>query len=266
MSITASDYPKLSQEGVFEAYRAYIRPSYQEFYDAIGYEFTDLSYLIIAFTHTSFSYEQIGKELLDNERLEFLGDAILEFVVSTWLFQRRPKLNEGKMTSFRAITVREETLAMAAKNINLGDYLLFGHGEAMNGGKNKASNLSNAFEALLAAVYLDFNAGLPVHDDDSFVLPKELYNVYIRLLEPYLQKAVSGKLIYDYKSKLIEKIQENYETGDISFVLEKQEGPAHCPTFTVAVKLLDRVLGHGAGSSKKEAEQNASKQALEVLS
>ena len=265
MEVKAENFKKLVDEGVFEKYRRFLRPSYADFYKKIAYEFQDPSNLVISFTHSSFSYEQIGKALIHNERMEFLGDAILEFIVSTYLFHYQPRLNEGKMTSLRSITVREETLALAATNINLGEYLLLGRGEALNGGRDKPSNLANAFEALLAAIYLDYTDSNPDKKVNEIIaLPKKVYNICISLLEPYLLQAISGNLVYDYKSKLLERIQEKYDLSALKFELASQAGPAHCPHFTVEIKLLDKVIGKGSGKSKKEAEQNAAKEALEV--
>lgn len=260
-------YKKLSEAELFKAYASFLRPSYAEFYKKLGYEFHDPSNLVLALTHSSFAYEHLEHRAVDNERLEYLGDAILEFIISTFLFHHNDQIQEGEMTALRSVVVREETLALAAEDINLGAYLLLGHGEELNGGRENPSNLANALEALLAAIYIDCTEADNSHETEAefFALPPEVYSICIKLLKPYLLQAMAGTLIYDYKSRLIEWSQEKYEQGDLQFKLLSQDGPAHCPEFTVAVLLKDKTISTGVGRSKKEAEQRAAKTALEAL-
>lgn len=261
------EYKKLKQSGLFADYAKFLRPSYAEFYQTINYEFHDPSNLLLALTHSSFAYEHLEHKAVDNERLEYLGDAILEFIISTFLFHYNEQTQEGEMTALRSVVVREETLALAAEDINLGAYLLLGHGEELNGGRSNPSNLANALEALLAAIYIDCSEANEQAQTEAeiFALPPEVYSFCIKLLRPYLLQAMAGTLIYDYKSRLIEWTQEQYAQGDLQFHLLNQSGPAHCPQFTVAILLKNKTIGMGVGKSKKEAEQKAAKAAWEAL-
>lgn len=267
MENLAEKYKKLSQAGLLADYARFLRPSYNDFYQALNYEFHDPSNLLLALTHSSFAYEHLEHKAVDNERLEYLGDAILEFIISTFLYHYNEETQEGEMTALRSVVVREETLALAAEDLSLGSYLLLGHGEELNGGRTNPSNLANALEALLAAIYIDCSeANLSAKTEaEIFALPPTVYSICIKLLKPYLLQAMAGTLIYDYKSRLIEWAQEEYAQGDLHFCLLKQSGPAHCPEFTVSVLLKDKTISTGVGKSKKEAEQKAAKAAWEAL-
>lgn len=205
-----------------------------------------------ALTHSSWAYEQFAQGAADNERLEYLGDAVLQLSVSTALYHIEPPLPEGQMSKLRALLVCETTLARLARKLSLGDYLLLGHGEDMSGGREKDSNLSNSMEAIIAAIYLD----------SGFETAKAWI---LDLLEDDLQKALSGKLCYDYKSSLLEWGQAQPTHADIHFYIVHEEGPVHQRIFTSEVRLDGRAIASGRGSSKKEAEQAAAREALSIL-
>jgi len=215
----------------------------------IGYSFQNPKLLLEAITHSTYAYEQRQPDCLDNERLEFLGDAVLDLVVSHLLYQNAAQFSEGQMTKTRALVVCEPTLAKAAIAMNLGSYLRLGRGEAVTGGRKKASNLSNAVEAIIGATF----------QDGGYQAAEALVG---RLLAADLKKAIAGKLVYDFKSRLIELIQSTRPQAVLKFVIVREEGPVHERTFTAQVLLDERALGEGSGNSKKEAEQQAAQEAL----
>lgn len=218
--------------------------------EKIGYEFRDKEYLKTALTHSSYANELKvkGETIMYNERLEFLGDSVLSLVASVHLFKGNKQMFEGDLTKIRAGIVCENALYDYACDIGLGDYLLLGHGEEVTGGRTRRSILADAFEALLAAVYLDGG----FEKARKFVLP-------------YLVEA-SDKLIRegnseDYKTLLQKFVQQN--RGDIlEYILVGENGPSHSKEFEYNVTLNNNVIGNGKGSSKRDAEQAAAKQAL----
>lgn len=205
-----------------------------------------------ALIHSSYLNEYPGAVPASNERLEFLGDAVLGFIVAEKLYQNFPGLAEGEMTRIRSALVRGETLAQIARSLKLGDYLYLGKGEEAGGGRQKPANLSGALEAVIAAVYLD--RGLAV--------TRKL--VLGWLAEELQEVAGRGKGI-DYKSKLQEMIQPEYHLSP-SYRTIQAAGPDHDKLFTVEVMIGDKVLGRGAGKSKKLAETKAARDALERFS
>ncbi len=216
--------------------------------DRISHKFRKESYLRVALTHSSYANEVKGGEC--NERQEFLGDAILSLVVSEYLFKRF-HMAEGDLTRVRATLVCEKSLCAFAGEIALGDALLLGKGEEMTGGRRRASVLADAFEALLAAVYLD--GGLTAAR--KFVLP-------------FIERALAGddgqQGFDDYKTHLQEVVQKN--PGELlSYILADESGPDHDKRFVVEVRLNSNVIGRGEGRSKKAAEQAAAKEALELM-
>lgn len=214
--------------------------------------FNNLALLEQAMVHSSYINENPGFAPVANERLEFLGDAILGFIVAEKLYQDFPDLTEGEMTKLRSTTVRKDTLAGVARSIKLGNHLYMGKGEEASGGRNKSVNLAGALEAVIAAVFLD--RGLAITRD--FVL---------RLFGEELQKAIKPDTGIDYKSKLQELIQSKYHLPP-TYRLVKAMGPDHDKMFTVEVIADDTVLGKGSGKSKKRAETEAARSALEQLS
>lgn len=211
----------------------------------IGYSFKDSSLLTLAMSHSSYANEKHLSKLGCNERLEFLGDAVLEIVSSDFLFHRFPDMPEGDLTKTRASMVCEPTLAYCAEQIDLGSYLLLGKGEDATGGRTRNSVVSDAMEALIGAIYLD----------GGFTSAKEF------ILNFVLNDMEHKKLFYDSKTILQEIVQADMEEG-ISYHLIKEEGPDHNKSFTVEVKIGETVYGTGSGRTKKAAEQEAAYKAI----
>jgi ribonuclease-3 len=214
--------------------------------------FNDLSLLEQALVHSSYLNENPDFAPASNERLEFLGDAILGFVVAEKLYQDFPDLAEGEMTKLRSVLVCRDTLARIAIAIRLGDYLYLGRGEEASGGRHKLANLASALEAVVAAVFLD----------RSLAITREFV---LKLLEEELRKIVKQGTVVDYKSQLQELIQSRYRSTPDYRLLE-EVGPDHDKRFTVEVRAGDVVLGRGSGKSKKMAETEAARSALKQLS
>lgn len=219
---------------------------------AIGHTFTELAWIKQALTHSTYAYEHRNQKIMDNERLEFLGDAILDLAISDALFLQKENFAEGYMTKTRAMVVCENTLALVAKELSVGQLLLLGRGEESTGGRDKPSNLANTMEAIFGAIYLD--AGYD-----------QAKQVILRLLEPFLMQAMRGEMVYDYKSKLLELVQGTRGNSTVKFMIISEEGPVHDRTFTSAVLVDDLQIAVGKGSSKKEAEQQAARVALNHL-
>ena len=211
----------------------------------IGYQFRQEMLLRQAMTHSSYAHEKNMKDLMDNERLEFLGDAVLEVVSSEFLFNTHPEMNEGQMTKLRASLVCEQSLATCARNLELGKFLLLGNGEDLTGGRERDSILSDAWEALIGAMYLD----------GGFTSAKEF------ILKHVLTDIEHKKLFYDSKTILQELIQNKYKKS-LHYVLLSEEGPDHNKTFTVQAFMDEIPLLIGKGRTKKSAEQNAAYQSL----
>ena len=220
-----------------------------ELQTGLGYTFRRHALLRHAVTHSSFVHEHGLDHAHSNERLEFLGDAVLELCISDFLYHRFPEMAEGDLTKRRAGLVCESSLAELARSLKLGNFLLLGQGEAHEGGREKDSILSDALESVLGAVFLD--GGL-----------EEARLVVMRLFEPIVDKVV--KQLKDYKSTLQEYLQKNsHETA--TYTIIKEEGPPHHRVFTAQASHRDKVLGKGSGGSKKAAEQAAAKMALETI-
>ena len=216
----------------------------------IGYAFSDRDFLQLALTHSSYSNESKADDEC-NERLEFLGDSVLSLIVSTYIYSTFPYLPEGEMSRIRASVVCRASLSGLARKISLGDFLLLGKGENESDGRDKDSILENAFEALVAAIYLD--GGYDSARD--FVLAQ---------IVPDIKRHIDPVKDDDYKSILQQKIQRDH-TGFIRYKTVGETGPAHRKTFEVEVWLDSNLLGRGTGSTKKEAEKNAAKAALEYF-
>ena len=213
-----------------------------------GYTFQDFSLLKQAMLHSSYTNETHLPKYRCNERLEFLGDAVLELVSSEYLFKESPHTPEGELTKTRASMVCEPSLALCARDISLGDYLLLGKGEEATGGRKRDSVTSDALEALIGAVYLD----------GGFTNAKEFIHKYV------LTDLEDKKLFYDSKTILQEMVQAK-KGGKISYRLVSADGPDHDRTFAVEVLVGDTVLGEGKGRSKKAAEQQAAYKAILCL-
>lgn len=211
-------------------------------------KFKDKETIRNAFVHRSYLNEHPGEKLTHNERLEFLGDAILGFIVSEYLYQRFPEKSEGDLTNFRSALVNARSLAETASKLKLGDYLLLSKGEEATGGRDRQYLLANTFEALLGAIYLDL--GLKVAGD---FLEKNLL--------PNIDHVIEKKLYKDFKSLLQEQAQDKLSMTPIYKVLS-EEGPDHSKTFKMGVYFNERLVAEGAGNSKQTAEQAAAAAAL----
>ena len=219
----------------------------KKFQEVIGYHFHDEKLLRQALTHSSFANEKHLKKHSDNERLEFLGDAVLEIISSEFLYKEYPDKPEGELTKLRASIVCEPTLALCTKDIALGEYLLLGKGEDQTGGRGRKSILSDALEAVIGAIYLD----------GGFANAKEFIHKYI------LTDIEHKQLFYDSKTILQELIQGRHE--QLSYELIDESGPDHDKQFTVAVLVDGERVSEGEGHTKKAAEQQAAYQALLML-
>lgn len=215
----------------------------------IGYTFKDKSLLSLALTHSSYANEK-GDASACNERLEFLGDSVLSIIVSEYIFANFKNSLEGDLTKLRASLVCEKSLCAFSKELGIGEYILLGKGEEQNGGRNRSSILADAFEAVLAAIYLD--AGM-----------EQAKRHVLRFVTEEL-KHRDDEVFKDYKTTLQEVIQRNREE-QLSYVLVAESGPDHDKSFTVEVRLNSNVIGSGTGRSKKQAEQKAAKQALALM-
>ena len=217
----------------------------EELENKLGYHFHDRRLLEHALCHSSYANERHWDKLMNNERLEFLGDAVLELATSEYLYQNYPTMPEGEATRTRASIVCEQTLALCARDLGLGEWLMLGKGEELTGGRDRDSITSDAMEALLGAIYLDC----------GFANAKEFVHHFI------LNDIEHKKLFYDSKTILQEQIQSETEEP-IHYELVKEEGPDHNKRFTVNVVLGEKVLGSGSGRTKKAAEQEAAYRAL----
>lgn len=227
----------------------YILADLAQFQHNIGIVFQAPPLLATALTHSSFVNESIGTAVESNERLEFLGDAVLGLIIAEKLYRDFPGLNEGDMTRLRSAVVRRETLARAAQAVSLGDFLCMGKGEEASGGRGKPANLAGALEAVIAAAFLD--QGLAVTRD-----------LVLRLLGEDLARVAGRGTGGDYKPRLQELLQSRYQTAPV-YRLVSEAGPEHDKMFTVEVLSGGRVLGQGTGKSKKLAETEAARLALE---
>lgn len=219
-----------------------------EFEQTIGYKYHNIETLNLAFTHSSFSNESLGKTD-NNERLEFLGDNVVNLIVTEFLYKKLPNLPEGELTKIRATIVCENTFARAAKLLNISKYLLLGRGEEHSGGRERESLLADAFEAFCASVYLD--AGL-----------EKIREILSQKFKLILERDIrEHRLFSDYKTALQERFQKKFK-GKVKYNLVKEMGPDHNKTFIVEVLADGKFLGKASGKSKKEAEHNAAKIAL----
>lgn len=223
----------------------------KEIENIVDYIFKDKNIIATALTHSSYANEKKAKKLKYNERIEFLGDSVLSLVISEYLFTKYPNLPEGQLTVTRAKIVCESSLSKCATDIELGKYLLLGKGEELSGGRNKSSVLSDAFEALIGAIYTD----------GGFETAR---NFILKYMEQIIKGCVEGKVFFDFKTQLQELVQQKGEQN-ISYNVVNENGPDHNKTFETEVRINDVIQGRGRGHSKKESEQNAAKNALDKL-
>lgn len=217
--------------------------------ERLNYRFKNRALLEHALTHSSYANEVRGG-ITSNERLEFLGDSVLSIIVSEHIYNRFPKMPEGELTRLRASLVCEKALCVFSRELGLGEYLKLGKGEDKGGGRERDSILADAFEAVLAAIYLD--GGMePAR--------RHVMNFVLRELSSHDDEAFK-----DYKTALQEIIQRNPEES-VTYIIKNESGPDHDKRFTVEVHLNSNVIGTGQGKNKKQAEQMAAKQALELM-
>ena len=219
-----------------------------EFQEVIGYQFQQEGLLLQALTHSSYANEKKMKKHSDNERLEFLGDAVLEIISSEYLYHHFPELSEGELTKMRASLVCEPTLAYCTKDLRLGEYLLLGRGEDHTGGRQRNSILSDALEAVIGAIYLD----------GGFASAKEF------ILKFILTDIANKQLFYDSKTILQETVQGR-NMGAINYRLSGERGPDHNKVFQVELWIGGKKTSAGEGHTKKAAEQEAAYKALVLL-
>jgi ribonuclease-3 len=217
----------------------------------LGVTFKDPLLLELALVHDSYVNENPGLAPASNERMEFLGDAVLGLNVTQKIYRDFPGYDEGQMTNLRAALVRRDTLARMARGIGLGAYLYLGKGEEGSGGRDKVPNLAGAMEAVIGAVFLD--RGL-----------REASNCISRLLGDEYQNIIEGGITADYKSRLQEQVQASGQNAP-SYSIVASSGPDHARQFTVAVSAGDAVLGQGTGKTKKAAESEAARDALDRI-
>lgn len=211
--------------------------------DILGVKFNDVNLLKEALTHPSYANEHFTQH---NQRLEFLGDAVIELAMSTYLYNKYRKFDEGDMTKRRAQSVCEEALVIFADKFNLSEFILLGHGEELKGGRSRPAAIADAFEAIFGAIYVD----------QGF---KKALEVFERIVIPYLTEVT---IIQDYKTKLQELVRT--DRMSLQYEITNESGPAHDKTFEALVRMENGViLGRGTGKTKKEAEQNAAKEALD---
>lgn len=221
----------------------------KEIEDNLGVCFNNPTLLKTALTHSSFGNQ--FKDAEYNERLEFLGDAVLQLCITEYLFNNFKSKSEGELTKIRSLIVCENSLYEIAKKLNLGDYIRMSKGEELTGGRERISIQADSVEAVIAAVYLDKGIGF-VRD---FILLH---------FEEIIKRAINNEIVLDFKTKLQEFLQKDGEVL-IQYELTKYEGPPHRRKFFTNVLIDGKVMGEGSGYSKKEAEQNCAKQALKIL-
>lgn len=226
-----------------------IKENIDKFENVIGYKFKNREFILEALTHSSYSNE--NRKFKYNERMEFLGDSVLGLVISDHIFKKEKGVPEGELTKLRANIVCEGSLSEAAKKINLGEYILLGRGEEATGGRERKSIIADAFEAVIAAIYLDGG----IENASKFILSN---------LSDIIKDSIDGKIFRDYKTQLQEEIQKN-GASNIWYKLVEESGPDHNKTFVMMVGVDDKELGIGKGKSKKEAEQVAAKAAISYL-
>ena len=222
----------------------------------LGYTFKNIEYLKTALTHSSYSNELKlrGKMVECNERLEFLGDSVLSIIAANYLFAKYPDYPEGELTRRRAVIVCRDALSSYAKHFELGSFLFLGNGEEKNNARERKSLLENTFEALMGAIYLDGA------DNRMEFISNLVYPFFEREIGYWEQ----GKIVKDYKSELQQMIQQS-GVDSLTYVVVATSGPDHAKTFEVEARMNSNIIGRGKGNTKREAEQNAAKEALALF-
>ena len=228
----------------------YDKDKLEQLENTINYEFQNKELLQRAVTHKSFPNENPDLDIKNNERLEFLGDSVLNLVISTYIFSKFPDYPEGKLAKMKAILVSSTILANISRKLNLNHFVLLGKGEEMTGGRERDSILADSMEAVIGAIYLDQNKNKKLAAE--FILNN---------FKKDIDDVVEGRHIRDYKTLLQETIQKSNQERP-EYIVSDEKGPDHNKTFIIEVKLRDETLGMGKGNSKKEAEQKSAKAAL----
>lgn len=227
-----------------------VRESFDQLQNELDVTFNNKNLLYQAFTHSSYVNEHRRKLFTDNERLEFLGDAVLELSVSKFLFQKYPHMSEGELTKLRASIVCEPSLVIFANELGFGRYVLLGKGEELTGGRERPALLADVFESFVGALYLDQGLERVVAFLEKVVFPKVELGAFSHVM--------------DFKSQLQEMVQQS-NNGLLHYEIVDEKGPAHNRTFISRVLLNEQELGIGRGKSKKEAEQQAAQSAMQTL-
>ncbi|MBD8025804.1 ribonuclease III [Ureibacillus sp. Re31] len=227
-----------------------VRHQFEFLQEELNIYFRNKSLLYQAFIHSSYVNEHRRKLFTDNERLEFLGDAVLELSVSKYLFERYPHMSEGELTKLRASIVCEPSLVIFANELNFGKYVLLGKGEELTGGRERPALLADVFESFIGALYLDQGLEIVVGFLERIVFPKVEVGAFSHVM--------------DFKSQLQEMVQQS-NNGILHYEIVDEKGPAHNRTFVSRVLLNEKELGIGRGKSKKEAEQQAAQNAMVAL-
>lgn len=227
-----------------------VRAAFEQLQKELKVKFNNPALLYQAFTHSSYVNEHRRKNYTDNERLEFLGDAVLELSVSHYLYMKYPEMSEGELTKLRAAIVCEPSLVIFAKELSFGNYILLGKGEELTGGRTRPALLADVFESFIGALYLDQGLEPVVSFLEVVLFPKVEIGAFSHVM--------------DYKSQLQELVQQK-NNGVLTYEIIDEKGPAHSRIFVTRVSLADKELGIGNGRSKKEAEQQAAKLAIQEL-
>lgn len=227
-----------------------VRVHFDQLQEKLEIQFEQTQLLYQAFTHSSYVNEHRRKHFTDNERLEFLGDAVLELSVSKYLFEKFPQMSEGELTKLRASIVCEPSLVIFANELQFGEYVLLGKGEELTGGRERPALLADVFESFVGALYLDQGLDVVVSFLEKIVYPKVEVGAFSHVM--------------DFKSQLQEMVQQS-NNGTIFYEIVDEKGPAHNRTFISRVLLNEQEIGIGKGKSKKEAEQQAAQCAMKVL-
>ena len=227
-----------------------VRVVFEQLQSELNISFNNKNLLYQAFTHSSYVNEHRRKLFTDNERLEFLGDAVLELSVSKFLFEKYPHMSEGELTKLRASIVCEPSLVIFANELKFGQYVLLGKGEELTGGRERPALLADVFESFVGALYLDQGLETVVAFLEKIVFPKVEIGAFSHVM--------------DFKSQLQEMVQQS-NNGVLHYEIVDEKGPAHNRTFVSRVLLNEQELGIGRGKSKKEAEQQAAQSAMQML-
>ena len=227
-----------------------VRVFFEQLQSELNISFNNKNLLYQAFTHSSYVNEHRRKLFTDNERLEFLGDAVLELSVSKFLFEKYPQMSEGELTKLRASIVCEPSLVIFANELKFGQYVLLGKGEELTGGRERPALLADVFESFVGALYLDQGLETVVTFLEKIVFPKVEIGAFSHVM--------------DFKSQLQEMVQQS-NNGILHYEIVDEKGPAHNRTFVSRVLLNEQELGIGRGKSKKEAEQQAAQSAMQML-